>query len=229
MKRLGPLLTLAAVAVLGIVLLVINMSKETEPVAAQPNSSASVTTSAAATAPGASTAPAASTTSTAGTPAPVPFPPQADYVGSIAVPSGTLTLSITVEGDKAIAYACDGNAIESWLQGSATGGTLQLTGKADAKLDGRHDGSVVSGALTIAGKQWPFTTGRVQSPAGLYVYTENGDRQSWIVDSYGAVTGVSRAANGATSAAPALAPDGTAIINGKKITAEKVSGGDSVR
>ncbi|MEV0295049.1 hypothetical protein [Nocardia sp. NPDC050710] len=223
MKRLGPWLTLAAVAVLGLALLIVNMSKETEPTTAKPNAT---TSSPAAPTTAAQTTGAAPTSAA---PAAAKFPTKADYVGRIALQTGgTLTLSIAVEGDKAIAYACDGTAVESWLRGSAANGTLTLTGKNDATLDGRLDGTTVRGRLAIGGKQWDFTAAPVAPPAGLYVYTDGGVRQSWIVDGAGTVTGVRRAVDGATSSAPGLAPDATAIVNGKKITANKVSGGDNV-
>ncbi|WP_406237901.1 hypothetical protein [Nocardia sp. NBC_01009] len=212
MKRLGPLLTLGAVAGLAAVLLVVNMSKETEPTQAKPNS---VTTTQAPPATGAPTA--------------TPFPAKADYVGTIPLQAGgAITLSIAVQGSKATAYACDGNTIESWLQGSAANGSLQLTGKNDARLDGSFDGKAVHGTLWLGGQQWGFTAAPVQPPAGLYVYNDGGQRESWIVDANGGVTGVRRAADGSTAPAPALTADATAIVNGKKITASKVSGGDSV-
>ncbi|MET7772851.1 hypothetical protein [Nocardia sp. NPDC005366] len=218
MKRLGPWLTLAVVAVLGLILLTVNMSKESTPTAAQTTATTAATTTAA--------------TTTAATPtsaAPAPFPANADYVGTITpATGGALTLEITVEGEKAIAYLCDGASIESWLRGSAVNGRLQLTGKNDATLDGASSGPGVGGRITVAGKQWDFTAAPVTPPAGLYIYTDNGARQSWIVNSAGAVTGVQRAADGATSPAPALAPDATALVGGKKITANKVSGGDDV-
>nr|WP_280445324.1 hypothetical protein [Nocardia brasiliensis] len=217
MRRLGPWLTLAAVAVLGIVLVAVNMSKESEPAAAEKNTAAGTPSVVVPVTP-----PADATV-------PVRFPAKADYVGSIAPATGApITLSITVEGGAAIAYACDGAAVESWLQGSAVDGTLQLTGKNEARLDGRYDGRNVTGTLALGAKNWEFSTAAMQSPAGLYVYTEGGVRQSWIVDGNGAVTGVQRAADGSTAPAPALATDATAIVNGKKIIANKVSGGDSV-
>ncbi|WP_337587881.1 hypothetical protein [Nocardia brasiliensis] len=204
-------------AVLGIALVVVNMSKESEPAAAAKNTAVGTSSVVVAVAP--------TTVATV----PVQFPAKADYVGSIAPATGApITLSITVEGGRAIAYACDGASVESWLQGSAVNGTLTLTGKNEARLDGRYDGTTVTGTLALGAKKWEFRTAAVQSPAGLYVYTEVGVRQSWIVDSNGAVTGVQRAADGSTSPAPALAPDATAIVNGKKIIANKVSGGDSV-
>jgi len=217
MKRLGPWLTLAAVAVLGLVLLVNNMSKDTEPSTAKTNTVATTTV------------PTTQAPPTTTTPAAVPFPAKADYVGKIPLASGgTITLEITVAGDKAIAYACDGKSIESWLRGSATNGSLQLTGKDDAKLTGTFDGGTVQGTLWIGGKQWNYTAAPVQPPAGLYIYSEAGTRQSWIVDTNGGVTGVQRNPDGSTAPAGALAPDVTAVVNGKKVTANKVSGGDSV-
>lgn len=216
MKRLGPWLTLAAVAVLGIVLIAVNMSRETEPATANTNSPPASPVSATSAAPA----------TTVATPQ---FPPKADYVGTIPPASGApITLAITVQGDRAIAYACDGRTVESWLQGPVSNGTLQLTGRNDAKLDGRLDGTDVRGTLSLGGKQWEYRTAPAQPPAGLYVYRDGQLRESWIVDSTGTVTGVQRGPDGATSPAPALAPDGTATVNGKKITANKVSGGDSV-
>jgi hypothetical protein len=210
MKRLGPWLTLAAVAVLGLVLLVINMSKDTEPSTANTNTVA--------------TTQAPPTTTAA-----VSFPGKADYVGRIPLAAGgNITVEITVAGDKAIAYACDGKTIESWLRGSATNGSLQLTGKDDARLTGAFDGKTVQGTLWIGGKQWNYSAAPVQPPAGLYIYSAAGTRQSWIVDANGGVTGVQRNPDGSTAPAVTLAPDATGVVNGKKITANKVSGGDSV-
>ena len=211
MKRRGPLLTLAAAAVLGIVLLLINISKEDEPskpaVAAQSNSVAPPATDA-----------------TRAVPATVAFPANANYEAEISTATGVITLSITVEGDKAIAYACDGAKIETWLKGSAVDGVLDLTGK-DSTLDGRHDGSKVTGTLVIGDKSWKYEATQVQPPAGLYVYQDGGTRTSWIVSPDGTVTGVRRASNGATSPAPGL-KDGKAVIDGKTVTAMQVTGAD---
>ncbi|MFC6011927.1 hypothetical protein [Nocardia lasii] len=218
MTRVGPWVTLAAVAVLGGGLVVVNMSKEDPAPVAVETASAS-----AAVTPGA----VASTDQSA---APAPdFPETADYVGTIGLASGgTMTVSITVEGDRAVAYACDGAKVESWSQGSAEGGALRLTGKNDATLEGRLEGQAVQGTLAIGAKQWAFTAEPVQAPAGLYTYESDGVRQSWIVDDGGQVTGVQRAANGTTSAAPGLGTDATATIGGARVTATKVSGADHV-
>ena len=68
-------------------------------------------------------------------------------------PSGTMTLSVTVDGDKALAYACDGDTVESWLSGSAKDGKLDLTGKNNARMTGTLDGTDVVGVLNLGQKQ----------------------------------------------------------------------------
>lgn len=217
MKRLGPWLTLVAVAVLGLVLVAVNMSQDSEPATASTNSPAAPPTSAPPSTSAPPDEPAAR------------FPDTADYVGPVPLASGgTLTLAITVEGTRAIAYACDGDTVESWLQGSAADGTLNLTGRNGATLTGRLAEADVRGELAIDGKRWEFTVAPVAPPAGLYVYAEGGARQSWIVDGAGGVTGVRRGPDGVTSPAPALAPDGSAVIDGARVEAAKVSGGDDV-
>src|SRR5262245_65653358 len=110
MKIRGPILTLIAVAVLGVGLLLVNMSKEESAPAANPYSPPTTTVAAASpVAPPPAPAP----------PPPPAFPAKADYVGKIPTANGHITLEITVDGDKAIAYACDGNSVEAWLRGSA--------------------------------------------------------------------------------------------------------------
>ncbi|MBF6212872.1 hypothetical protein IU433_29875 [Nocardia puris] len=217
MKRLGPWLTLVAVAVLGLVLVAVNMSQEPEPATASTNSPAAPATSA----PPSTSAPPEAPTAR--------FPDSADYVGPVPLASGgTLTLAITVAGPRAIAYACDGATVESWLQGEATDGALTLTGRNGATLTGRLAEGDVRGELVVDGKRWAFTVAPVAPPAGLYVYSASGSRQSWIVDGAGGVTGVRRGPDGGTSPAPALAADGSAVIDGVRVAATRVSGGDDV-
>jgi len=215
MKMSGPLITLAAVAVVGAGILLVNISQEPDPAPQNKPVAASTTTAAAAPAP-----PPARTI-----PQPPAFAANADYIGKVATATGVITLDITVEGDKATAYACDGNTVESWLRGPAVNGTVNLTSKDNtSRLEGRLDGANVVGTLSIGEKKWDFTAAPAQEPAGLYVYEEAGVRGSWIVDSDGAVTGVLRREDGSTVSAPGLASDGTAIINGRTVKASRVGG-----
>ena len=220
MKIRGPLVTLAAVAVLGAGILLVNMSKE-EP-APQANPYSQSTTTAAAATP-AAPPPAPST------PPPPAFPAQADYVGKIPTANGTITLEITVQGDKAVAYACDGNTVESWLRGSAVNGAVSLANKdKTSRLEGHLEGNAIVGTLWIGEKKWDVNAPVAQPPAGLYVYDNAGVRNSWIVDPNGGVTGVQRREDGSTAPAPRLTTDGIANVDGIEVKAIRVQGASDV-
>jgi hypothetical protein len=220
MKIRGPLVTLAAVAVLGAGILLVNMSKE-EP-APQANPYSQATTTAAAATP-AAPPPAPST------PPPPAFPAQADYVGKIPTANGTITLEITVQGDKAVAYACDGNTVESWLRGSAVNGAVSLANKdKTSRLEGHLEGNAIVGTLWIGEKKWDVNAPVAQPPAGLYVYDNAGVRNSWIVDPNGGVTGVQRREDGSTAPAPRLTTDGIANVDGIEVKAIRVQGDSDV-
>ena len=219
MKIRGPLVTLGAVAVLGVGILLVNMSKEESAPPGNPYSQSTTTAAAATPAP-----PPAPTT-----PQRPAFPAQADYVDKIPTVSGTVTLEITVQGDKAVAYACDGNTIESWLRGSAANGTVSLANKdKTSRLEGRLEGNAVVGTLWIGEKKWDFKADPTQPPAGLYIYESAGVRNSWIIDGNGGVTGVQRRPDGSTAPAPGLSIDRTAVIDGQTIVATRVVGASDV-
>jgi hypothetical protein len=217
MKVRGPLLTLGAVAAVGVALLLVNISQEPDRTPSGKPVAQSTTTAA----PAPSTAPAP--------PPPVQFPAKADYVGKIPTSSGVITLEITINSTNAIAYACDGSTVETWLRGSAQDGVVSLANKdKTSRLEGRLDGNNVVGTLWIGEKKWDFTTAPAQPPAGLYVYNQNGVRSSWIIDQNGSVTGVQRQPDGSTSPAPSLSTNGTAQINGQTVTATRVEGNSDV-
>jgi len=220
MKIRGPLVTLAAVAVLGAGILLVNMSKEESAPQANPYSQAT-TTAAAATPAAPQPAPS--------TPPPPAFPAQADYVGKIPTANGTITLEITVQGDKAVAYACDGNTVESWLRGSAVNGAVSLANKdKTSRLEGHLEGNAIVGTLWIGEKKWDVNAPVAQPPAGLYVYDNAGVRNSWIVDPNGGVTGVQRREDGSTAPAPRLTTDGIANVDGIEVKAIRVQGASDV-
>ena len=219
MKIPGPVVTLGAVAVLGVGILLVNMSKEESAAPSKPAAQSATTV-----APTTAAAPLAPTP-----PPPPAFPAQADYVGKIPTANGTITLEITVQGEKAVAYACDGNTVESWLRGSAVDGALSLANKdKTSRLEGHLEGDAVVGTLWIGEKKWDFNAPAGQPPAGLYVYENAGVRNSWIVDPNGGVTGVQRREDGSTAPAPRLTTDGIANIDGIEVKAIRVQGASDV-
>ena len=220
MQIRGPLVTLGAVAVLGVGILLVNMSKEES---APPGKPAAQSTTTVAPTIAAAPPPAPST------PPPPAFPAKADYVGKIPTTNGTITLEITVDGDKAVAYACDGTKVESWLRGSAVNGAVSLANKdKTSRLEGRLEGNAVVGTLWIGEKKWDFNAPAAQPPAGLYVYDNAGVRNSWIVDPNGGVTGVQRREDGSTAPAPSLTTDGIANIDGIEVKVIRVDGDSNV-
>jgi hypothetical protein len=197
LKGGGPVATLVAVAALGAGIWAFNASQESQPAPPAKPVAASTTTA----------VPAAAPSSTTPAPPSLPaFAAKADYVGKIPTADGHITLEITVNGDKAVAYACDGKSVEVWLRGSATNGLLALESKdAASSLDGHLDGDVVVGTLTIAQERHDYSASPIDPPAGLYVYDADGVRTSWILQSDGSLTGVERRADGSTAPAGPLA------------------------
>ena len=209
-------MTLVAAAALGGGLWLLNVSQET----ADAPPAKPVTQSSVAAAPVPPPPPPSPST-----PPPAAFPAKADYVGKIPTKTGVITLDITVNGPKAVAYACDGNTVEVWLNGPASNGTVSLSSKDKAsRLEGKLQGNTIVGKLWIGEKSWDFTTAAAQPPAGLYVYEDDGVRDSWIIDRDGGVTGVQRRADGSTVPAPALSIDGTTVRDGRTVTAIRVEG-----
>jgi hypothetical protein len=144
MKIRGPLVTLGAVAALGVGIWLVNVSKVEPAPAALPAAESS-------------TSAVASTSAPPAPPRAPAFPAKAEYLGKVPTANGVITLEITVEGEKAIAYACDGNTVESWLRGSAVQGAVSLQNKdKTSRLEGRRDGTAVAGTLWVGDKQWQF-------------------------------------------------------------------------
>jgi hypothetical protein len=96
--------------------------------------------------------PAAATLTTA---APARFPTAADYSGQVTTAGAPIVVDMTVTGDTARAYVCDGAAIETWLTGTVDGDAVSLvsadrTGRIEARLQGR----TVAGTLTLGERSW---------------------------------------------------------------------------
>src|SRR4051812_14089984 len=122
MSKRGPLLTMLAVALLGVGLIGINMTGAST---REQDTSGTVAPLAQATAPADPAAPGQAAPPAAA-PAANAFPTEAAYAGRTA--GNEATIAIAVKDGKAVAYLCDGKQVEAWLQGTATGAALSLTG-----------------------------------------------------------------------------------------------------
>jgi hypothetical protein len=226
----GPLITLAAVALVGAGLLVADAVTDPVRTRAETPTAAASTTAPAAT-------PAAATTSTT-TASPTPAtttgtttsaPPTAAAYLSTAVYVGRdaarrTSVAIAVKEGKVAAYVCDGKSVESWLTGTAVGTTATLTGGSDRLL-----AELVTGELrvtgTVRGRPVEVTATLASAPAGLYRVSSGGTTIGWIVQPDGTQVGLQT--NGTEVVpAPELVPSQPVTVDGQPAYPKEVSGDD---
>ncbi|AVV43459.1 hypothetical protein C6376_20480 [Streptomyces sp. P3] len=212
MKRPGPLLTLLAGLVLAAFLLTLNATTGTR--------------SASSSYQDQSPSPAPVRSSASPTPAPTPSRPRAadaDYAGR--TDDDAAAVAVSVRGDRAIAYFCDGRTQESWLRGDVEDdGTLRLTGSHGAKLEGTlEDGKGIDGTVEVSGTRHAFTVERAKKPSGLWRATATVRSAKidggWIVLKDGSQVGVVNR-DGEPSPAPRIDPEtGAVTVDGQRLTA----------
>lgn len=213
MKRPGPLLTLLAGLVLGLFLLTLNVTTGTR------NASSSAEVRVPSPTPSASASPSPSPS-----PTPTAVPPtDAEYAGR--TDDDSAAIAVTVRDGKAIAYFCDGRTKEAWLKGDVEDdGTLRLTGKDGAELDGTiEDDERIRGTVDVAGGHHAFTADRAEKPSGLYRTTATVRSATidagWIVLKDGTQVGV-LTRDGEPSPAPRIDPGtGAVTVDGEQLTA----------
>jgi hypothetical protein len=194
----APIVTLAAVVVLGLVLVGVDMAVQ-QPAA--PPAPAPVSAAPAA-APAPAVAPAA---------APESFPAtRVRYVGDVTSEGATIPIAVTVDGGRSKAYVCDGHHVEAWLQGDATSGAVDGTGRHGNHMTGRLAGDQLTGTVHISGRpDAPFTAApTTDQHAGIYRSAGAGRTTGWIVRGDGGQVGLSHDASGAVSPVPPLPVDG---------------------
>ncbi|MBF8188575.1 hypothetical protein ITP53_23170 [Nonomuraea sp. K274] len=178
MSRLGPVITLAAGAVLAVGLGVASVTaapaanEEAAGTAAQAPAVEETTAEAPEnTAEPSETTPEASGDTAEPSPSPAQTAPKkivkADYGGRVKG-NGAL-IAISIRNGKAVGYFCDGR-IETWFKGQESAGELNLKGVANArsKVTAELAGGEAAGSVTVGGKKWSFVAPTVVKPSGLY-------------------------------------------------------------
>jgi hypothetical protein len=224
MSTRGPLITLGSVVVLAVALLWVNaLAGPTTPTSSSSlGAPASTGPSSPSPAPPAEAAPS---------PTAEPAAVQAVYSGKTG--GGEATVAVSVNGDRAAAYLCDGTRIETWLQGSVTGDQVVLTGRDTAALIGTVSGTTLSGTVvTSTGQAWLFSAEEARPPAGIYEARTTIDglatRIGWVVLPDGTQVGIQNV-DGERSPAPALdLEDTTFTLDGAAQEATPVDGSDTV-
>ncbi len=172
MRRNTPLITLLTGAALGIVLLIASMLSTPSKAPTGYNAAATpppATSAAAQSSPASAAATPSQASPSATAPAVATAPARADYAGEVQ--GGGASVAISIRNGRAIAYVCNGSAIEAWYKGTAASGVLILTGKNHAHLSAIYDFGKVTGDLLAHGTDYRFSVGVVRKPSGLYQAT----------------------------------------------------------
>jgi hypothetical protein len=165
MKIRSPIVTLLVGAGLAGVLLVLDARASSD---AQERAAAAATTPTA-TASATATATPTVTTSTPSAPAATTAPTSTKPVTYAGHLKGSGSVAVVVRGEKAVAYMCDSrNRVEAWMQGSATDGKVNLSGRHGAQLTGTATDTRLTGTVKVEGMSWTFSVKSVQPPSGLY-------------------------------------------------------------
>ena len=156
---------------------------------------------------------------------------QAVYAGRSS--NGDVTLAVSTDGDKAVAYVCNGHTIEAWLQGSVKGNQVNLAGNKGASLTGSLSGLAMFGMVTpSAGLSLPFSAELSPHPAGVFQarITVNGlaTRIGWAVLPDGTQLGVAVIGSTKQPAPPLDLSDGAFSLDGASFKAAEVAGNANV-
>lgn len=211
MRRNTPLITLLTGVGLGVVLLVASMLADPSGKPASYSAAAAAATSApasATSAPAPASAPASATSAPATEPSPGPSassapatapspttvtnsPVKATYAGRVGGGGGSVAVSI--HGNQAIAYVCNGSTVEAWFKGTAVNGVLIMTGKNNSHFSAIYDFGKVTGDVLAHGTDYSFSVPVVSKPSGLYrataVVRGATVKAGWIVLSDGTQVG----------------------------------------
>ncbi|MER6358326.1 hypothetical protein ABT186_42740 [Streptomyces sp. NPDC001634] len=219
MKRPGPLLTLLAGLLFALFLLALDATTGTKSTSSYQEGSPSASAS--------SASPRSSSTTPPPSPSPSTSPvPDAEYAGR--TDDGSAAVAVSLRGGRAIAYFCDGRNKESWLKGDVgADGTMKLTGRQGAELDGTLAGKRIRGTVDVGGERHGFTADKALKPSGLYRATAavRGARfvGGWIVLPGGRQVGIVDR-DGTPSAAPSIVPaTGAVTVDGQQLTARPVT------
>ncbi len=134
------------------------------------------------------------TTSVDPSPTAAAMPQSADFIADVKEPDGsTITMAITVEGDKVVAYATNGTNDEAYLFGTQKDGQMDLMSMYGDEVTASFDGSNINGEMSMneeGATLQKFSATRVQAPAGMYTATHGTSRATWVVRPDNTMVGV---------------------------------------
>jgi hypothetical protein len=215
MKRMGPILTLAAGVLLAAVVMVLNINGYAAKQRAASNNQTQPTP----------TSPDLAETTAPSPPQPLVEPP-VTYAGNVG--GGGASIAIAVKDGTAIAYLCDGATAEAWLQGTGTGGELELVGGDGARLIGTYANGGATGTVNAVGREWTFDIDAVAPPSGLYRANATVANAQivggWIVLADGTQVGTTRKGTVIEKAPTLNTANQSTVLDGATITVAVVDG-----
>ena len=231
MTHRSPLVTLIGLVAAFAIMFGVNLASSAAPGGnATPGPSAAATTAAPPTSASPSPSPSATqppSPSASATEDGDQFPSQVVYAGRTE--DGSTAVAVAVLGNKAAAYLCDGESVESWLRGTVDGDTLSLRNKnGTTKLEAKLDDGRLEGRIDLDGDELEFTISPAEKPAGLYRARGAKTTIGWIVLPDGSQVGVQTTGEESTPA-PELDPDNPDVtVDGETLQGEPVSGDQDV-
>jgi serine/threonine-protein kinase len=78
------------------------------------------------------------------------------------------SIAIVIHDTSAVAYFCNGGALEAWMSGVPDNGKLALTGKDSASAQVNYALGHARGWVNVGGKHFLFSIIAVHAPSGLY-------------------------------------------------------------
>lgn len=123
----------------------------------------------------------------------VTMPAEATYIADMAAGSSEpMTLAVTVDMDRVVAYATNGSNEEAWFFGNQNAGKIDTMSMYADRIQATYDGTTLRGTLTMNGDPapHPFSAAVAAEPAGVYTATMGGARATWVVRPDRTITGV---------------------------------------
>lgn len=125
------------------------------------------------------------------------MPQAATFIADIPAAEGkspmAMAMAVTVDGDRVVAYGCNGINDEAWFFGTQKDGVMNLTSKYQDTMTASFDGTNLTGTMTMNkpdATPIEFTASAAPEPAGIYTATMGDARATWVVMSDQRMLGV---------------------------------------
>jgi hypothetical protein len=141
---------------------------------------------------GKETSPSSPSSTAAASTSAAAMPQKATFIAKLPATEGhpAMVLAVTVDGDKAAAYACNNKDDEAWFFGPQQNGSMNLTSKYQDTLKTTFEAGKLKTILTMNEVTYTGTAEPAAGPAGSYTVTAGDARATWIVLPDNSVVGV---------------------------------------